>query len=184
MLARRSAQRRRIVLTDQSNELAVNVIDANWRKWRMCWCLVRGRLVKTVTLPDGTTKDFPILNARVTIYEVDALPWIIATLPEEIVWRVRDELLHERLEPRPQVAKFPFPPPPPPEIGLGRRFESSPAAMASRMQTRKLDDTVSVAARPVAETAALQTIAAASSTVELRRALTDSIALVRAYVCL
>jgi hypothetical protein len=48
----------------------------------------------TVTLPNGTVQERPLCNTRVTICEVDAsFPSIIARLPGDLVYRLRDEWL-------------------------------------------------------------------------------------------
>ena len=81
-----------------------------WQPWpRLCFCWVRGRLVKRVTLPDGSTMDLPICNARVTVCEVDRWPLWIARLPDRDILRLRDDLLDRVLKPLP----FPIPGPDP-----------------------------------------------------------------------
>ena len=41
-----------------------------------CICHVTGRLIKYVTLPDGTVQELPICNARVHVCEVDRIQWL------------------------------------------------------------------------------------------------------------
>lgn len=53
--------------------------------WPWCWCLVRGTVVRT--------DDRPICGARVHVCEVDAIPLIIARLPDRDLLRLRDDLL-------------------------------------------------------------------------------------------
>jgi hypothetical protein len=67
------------------------VVDKWWK--RSC-CRVRGRVFTKVRLPGGAAQERPLCNARVVICEVDASPrWIITKLPNELVYRLREELL-------------------------------------------------------------------------------------------
>jgi hypothetical protein len=79
-----------------------------WTWWPWCFCRVRGRVVKPVSV-GGDLVDLPVCNARVHICEVDPIWWIIPRLPDPIVFRLRDELLKEIEFPRP----IPLPDPPP-----------------------------------------------------------------------
>lgn len=72
-----------------------------------CWCHLRGRLVKRVTLPNGEIGEQVVCNARVTICEVDRVRLLIEKLPEFEIFRLRDDLLAELRRP------FPVPPRPP-----------------------------------------------------------------------
>ena len=107
-----------------------------WQLWpRLCFCWVRGRLVKRITLPDGSTIDLPICNARVTICEVDRWHWWITRLPDREILRLRDDLIDIvagpiRL-PIPDPDPEPFPGPYP---GLARAaVPAARIAGASRM---------------------------------------------------
>jgi hypothetical protein len=64
--------------------------------------------VRPVTI-SGTTHELPVCNARVHICEVDALPRLILRLPDDIIRRIRDELLVE--------VRRPWPPIPDPDPG-------------------------------------------------------------------
>lgn len=76
---------------------------------RWCLCLVKGKLVKRYYLPDGTTGEQPVCNARVHICEVDRIPIVIERIPDPDIFRLRDDLL-DKLRVKP-----PFPWPPIPE---------------------------------------------------------------------
>lgn len=70
------------------------------KRWHLTCCRVRGRVVVKVRLPDGTTADRPLCNARVVIYEVDrSFPTIVAQLPHHLVFRLRDDLLRAIADP-------------------------------------------------------------------------------------
>ena len=79
-----------------------------WPWWYWCACRVRGRVIKVETL-GGATYEKPVCHARVHICEVDRLPWIIAQLPDDIIYRLRDELIWAIEHPIP----IPNPPDPP-----------------------------------------------------------------------
>ncbi|WP_337876007.1 hypothetical protein [Elioraea sp.] len=84
-----------------------------WPWFKLCACWVRGRLVKRVVLPNGTTRDLPICHARVTLCEIDRWPRLIRALPDRDILRLRDELLEaiRRPIPLPDPPPFAFPGP-------------------------------------------------------------------------
>ena len=77
-----------------------------WKWWWWCKCRVRGRVVKPVTI-NGVTQDMPVCHAHVHVCEVDKLLLIIPRLPDDIIFRLRDELI--------RVIERPFPHPPLPD---------------------------------------------------------------------
>ena len=111
-------------------EIRVQIPRPVWWPWfRLCVCLVRGRLVKRVALPNGTTLDLPICHARVTLCEIDRWPRLIRVLPDRDILRLRDDLLGliRRPIPLPDPPPFAFPgpipdvpAPPPPPLPLSR----------------------------------------------------------------
>lgn len=105
-LTRLGAYETRFSLRDTLKNLDLTLSPAQWRTLLWCICHVAGQVVKRVKLPDGSVKFLPICHARVTICEVDRLPILIQKLPDDILWRLRDELL---VAPK-------FPPEPPEEI--------------------------------------------------------------------
>lgn len=117
-------------------EIRIGIPRPIWWPWfRLCACWVRGRLVKRVVLPNGTTLDLPICHARVTLCEIDRWPRLIRVLPDRDILRLRDDLLDaiRRPIPLPDPPPFAFPgpfpdvPPPPdpaplpPHAGLGEQ---------------------------------------------------------------
>lgn len=90
-----------------------------------CLCLVKGRLVKRITLPDGSLGEQPVCHARVHICEVDRIKLIIDKLPEIDLWRLRDDLL-DKLKVIPEFPPIPEPIPGP-----------DPAPFTSLPQMRK-----------------------------------------------
>jgi hypothetical protein len=81
-----------------------------WPWFRLCACVVRGRLVKRVVLPNGTTLDLPICHARVTLCEIDRWPRLIRVLPDRDILRLRDDLL--------DLIRHPIPIPDPPPLAF------------------------------------------------------------------
>jgi len=82
--------------------------DYHWKVWLWCKCRVRGQVVRPVT-HEGTTQDMPVCYARVHICEVDPVWLLIQRLSDDLIRRLRDELLNI-------IATGKVPPiPPPPE---------------------------------------------------------------------
>jgi hypothetical protein len=74
-------------------------------RWKLSCCRVRGRVVVMVTLPNGTVQERPLCNARVVICEVDrSIPWLIRELPNELIFRIRDEFVAAVPQPLPPIA--------------------------------------------------------------------------------
>jgi hypothetical protein len=92
VLKRRGAYEKRIRLHTEIETLKVAILPPDWTKWLQCKCVVQGRLIKFLTLPDGTTKEMGVCNACVSIYEVDSFPKFILQLPERDLFRLREDL--------------------------------------------------------------------------------------------
>ena len=100
------------------DELIIDIGEGVVAGWILCICTVRGKVVKAVPQPTGVSVDYPVCNARVHICEVDKIPRIIWTIPDDIILRVRDELLVEPFPPDPigpVIRRFPRDLPEPPE---------------------------------------------------------------------
>ncbi|HOW65979.1 MAG TPA: hypothetical protein P5186_16405 [Candidatus Paceibacterota bacterium] len=91
----------------------------HWQWWLWCACRVRGRVVKPVMV-NGVQLDMPVCHARVHICEVDPFWLILKRLPDELIDRLRHELLVAIEKP------FPWPPDPDPP---GPIFRLDPAVM-------------------------------------------------------
>jgi len=127
-LTAKGAYSERVMMrTDESIELAI--APDIWVNWYWCSCVVRGRLVKRITLPDGTTQMLGVCKACVLIYEIDQLARVITELPDERIRKLRDDILKviERRPPWPPVLReefevdIPEPPGPMPDALHGVR---------------------------------------------------------------
>jgi hypothetical protein len=155
----------------------------------LCACHVRGRLVKRVTLPDGTISEQAVCNARVHICEVDRIPWIIARLPDRDILRLRDDLLELIGRPiLPPPPPEPFPPVPEPGPGPipgpgptpGPRPGPRPQELARGMAAAR--HAIAGQATPIAERTMLA-LRSERSAVQLRRSLIDLGDLIRIFLC-
>jgi hypothetical protein len=108
--------------------------DILWPGWKWCTCRVRGRVLKVETL-GGVTYEKRVCHARVHICEVDRLPFIISVLPEEALWRLRDELIVALERPFPPD---PNPPDPPFRIDPGD-LQPAPLLRAANVFGRRDD---------------------------------------------
>lgn len=90
--------------------------------WCFAFCRVRGRVSKNFMI-DGHYENRPICNARVHICEIDKIWWLLPRIPDDILVRIPDFILHPEL---PIPIPHPFPDPPPFERipGLGPLFEA------------------------------------------------------------
>lgn len=97
-----------------------------WRHWLYCMCRVRGRVVRPVSV-GGTVQDMPVCRARVHICEVDRLPDLILRLPDDVIYRIRDDFFRELERP----IRFPIPLPDPPPFEFDPRVvDPSPPNIA------------------------------------------------------
>ena len=141
---------------------------------RWCFCVVRGRLVKRFTLPNGTVKTLPVCNARVHVCEVDRFRLVLETLPEREILRLRDDLLDK-------LRVVPWPRPPIPDPGpltgpLTGPFNTRSALSAAPAMA-------SSAAQPQAMELAATALASTRSVAQLRARLIDLSSLIIIHLC-
>jgi hypothetical protein len=150
------------VLLRPGIDLKIPVVDAKW--WRRACCRVRGRVVVTVTLPDGRTIQRPLCSARVIICEVDtSLRAIIDRLPNDLLFRLRREWLNAV------------------RLGTGVDVETNAAAGAIREGLRHVHREEAEA--PLASLAALSAVEVAPSAAVLRSRILDHLDLLKPYWC-
>lgn len=189
---RRLGAYERFLRVDFEDFPTLEIPEWGWSPWFPCTCQVRGRVVSRLDLPDGTSIDLPICNARVTICEVDRIPRIIWHLPDDIIWRLKDELL-EVLRPPiplpdppladpPLPEGPPFPPPPPrwgipdpanPGLAVPRLAEVPVGAMSTQLRSQ-------IVTTRSAEVISLET---ARSATRIRATLVDLSDLLLPYIC-
>ena len=139
ILIRHGAYEKRFRLASDNNMLVLDIYRHDWARWVLCPCVVHGRLIKRIELPDNTTQDLGVCSACVKIYEVDKFPRLIFRLPVKELYRLRDDLrvildngpieLPPRELPPEFGPKVWPPPPPPPPI---RRFVKAPFTKISK----------------------------------------------------
>jgi len=124
--------------------------EIHWHHWRWCSCRVRGRVIRPVEIA-GTTTELPVCHARVHICEVDRWPYLIARLPDPLVFRLRDELLLELERP----IRWPRPLPDPPPFRFDPKIlDPSPENLARQIQpeeSRLIQDLDTTAINPQPE---------------------------------
>jgi hypothetical protein len=159
------------------------VPEVLWPWWYWCSCRVRGRVIKIETL-GGATYEKPVCHARVHICEVDRLPWLIARLPDDLIYRLRDDLLRAIERPIP----IPNPPDPPFDIDPGY-IDPAPVFNRAASVFGKLDASkVMLNPQPLPPKAAAMTFEmraalTAGSTALVRDALIRNVELIRIYWC-
>lgn len=171
-LVRRGGYEKRVRLANEDAILDLVVFPHDWRTWLLCPCVVRGRLVKRIPLPDGTTQELGVCHACIKIYEVDKISRIILRLPERDLFRLRDDLLRivEKPAPWPPEILSPFPPPPP------KRMSAAvvPMSMAGPVDSPLSGNKVRAALEPLAHT---------TSATQLRNMLLARTEMLEVYIC-
>lgn len=165
----------------------IPILPEAWLCWLRGLCTVRGTLLKK-TVNDGINIDMPVCHATVEVYEVD--PWfiILPRLPDLVIERFRDIILHP----------IPLPDPIPdfdPPIPIPRPLPD-PAPFANEVGVRLFDQVERNVAQPTIRTNIqpvelqsedinkLRLIASTANTFQFRNALLDYAELVRPIFCL
>jgi hypothetical protein len=178
-------------------ERLYTIPEIYWRWWRWCRCQVRGKVVKPVEV-GGVVYDKPVCNARVHICEVDRWPWIIWRLPDDVVFRLREELVKVRPIPEPDPPVFRFDPAviDPSPVNVARMVKSQltlasraaapkAASLAAGVASRVALNPQPLPPRTLAEELPLATRASlgSSSATVVRQALADNLTIIRPWIC-
>lgn len=176
-----------------------------WENWFWRHCRVRGKVIKSLNL-SGINYELPVVGARVHIDEVDKIKLLLPRIPEESIFRLRDELIELLEQPR---TKFPWPPPEPDpwwmegealvkeNLALPRSRTQSTSMAASLFGKASL---VSINPQPEPpgprmalkskQSPMLQTLSAetqtalfSNSTQAVRKALIDNASILQPYLC-
>jgi hypothetical protein len=192
---------KRVRIDSKKPRVDIAIVASIWKIWWLCSCVVRGRLVKRITMPDGTTREMPICNSRVTICEVDSIPKIIFRLPDDLLYKLKDIIIREPFpfppgpDPVPDPIPDPWPgPDPSPEarvildnLRLSRVERNSPltekveAAISS--ERKSITQLESISKQNINISAKVETLKLASSTAELRNRIADLGELIRPLFC-
>ncbi|HKR01114.1 MAG TPA: hypothetical protein VJT09_10600, partial [Pyrinomonadaceae bacterium] len=168
LVSRLGASEERLKLDPKNPKIQLRIPGPIWKRWPLCHCVVRGRVIKRQPQPDGTVRDLPICNSRVFIYEVDVLPNIILRLPDPIVVRLRDELIREVTRPiRPIPIPKPFP--------GGLRPEPAEDSDSPVASIALPDTATQLRVRALAQTTSIS---------HIRQSLADLHLIIRPYLCL
>jgi len=144
-----------------------NILDG----WHLCFCTVQGRVLKT-------PGDYPICNARVHICEVDRIWRFLDLLPDDDLFRLRDELLDLIDQPELPDPPFPFPRPDPPPMGPRRQIFDARSEAAQSSERIEIAQMVSNVSRTTRR--ALQS----NARVQVQEALLQHADLIRQFLCL
>lgn len=190
-LRRRGAHERRLRLDPDAREIEISLHEPDWTRWLLCPCTVRGRVIVRVPLPDGTVREMPVCNTRVTICEVDRVPRIIWRLPDHLLYRLRDELLEAIRNPLPLpdpppdlidpgvIDPVPEPPRPLPELHEISGLETAPQSLTRTGQRALIKESA-----PDTMRRRVESVAISRSTTELREQLIDVADLIIPYLCI
>ncbi len=145
-------------------------------KWFTCSCLVRGRLVKRVPMPDGTTQLWGVCHACIKIYDVDPFPLAIAKIPDHELFRLRDDLIKilKKWPPVPPEEVLPPIPPRPPAFSQRERMSRTPDLNAG------VDE---VQADSVSHASGLESVLSLNSATQLRHAFMADSGLIKKLAC-
>lgn len=151
--------------------------DLNYQYWWMCSCRVTGRVTKRVFV-GGAWQVMPVCRARVHICEVDRWPILIKRFPDEIIFRIRDEII---------ATKWPIPPIPDP--GPRRGFEIDfPVQRINTLATRAMERKapameISPGEFSIAQNSFKAQLASGNSAFQIRRELLENYHLIYPYFC-
>lgn len=174
--------RKRFLLDQPSLELIIPPYE--FRYW--CRCLVKGRLIKHVTLPNGTVAEWPICNSRVHICEVDIWRLVLPKIPDLDIYRLRDDLLDRlRVIPRP-TPPFPIPPRPLFEVGVPS-LPSTHVSISAEIRSSGLRK-IAADINPIEllsneHKQAVYTLARSDSIAQIKQSLIDLELVIRPYLC-
>ncbi|QOJ23397.1 MAG: hypothetical protein HRU78_06780 [Gammaproteobacteria bacterium] len=167
--------------------------EINWKWWLWCACRVRGTVVRPVVIA-GEHHEMPVCHARVHVCEVDRLYLLIPRLPDDIIRRIRDELL--------ELIEIPIPRPPepdPPPFRFDAAIRDISARNIAKMQAVSVTQNASLL-KPGAKVTlnpqplppkaasmdipfALKSGLTSASVTIIRQALLDHHVLIRPYLC-
>jgi hypothetical protein len=151
--------------------------ELNFKYWWWCKCRVTGRVTKKVFV-GGAWQTLPVCRARVHICEVDRWPILIQRFPDEIIYKIRDEII---------ATKWPVPPIPDP--GPRRDFEiERPISRINTLASRAMQSKAVAIKNVTGDFSFAQNnfkaqLASGNSVFQLRRELLENYHLIFPYFC-
>lgn len=156
--------------------------ELKYKYWWRCSCRVTGRVTKKVFI-GGAWQIMPVCKAKVHICEVDRWPILIQRFPDDIIRKIREELIR---------VKWPIPPIPDP--GPLKAFDLSFALKPARQKLSKAVTGATARSMPaVANTTTEQfsfglnslkaQLLSNNSVYHLRQELSESFQLIHPYIC-
>jgi hypothetical protein len=89
-----AAVEKRVFITTQVPELRVKLPRLDLKFWIPACCRVKGKVFRSINMPNGKVRKASLCNARILIFDVDhTWPFLIAKIPNDLVFRLRDELM-------------------------------------------------------------------------------------------
>jgi hypothetical protein len=170
-------------LTALKNRKAITISIPDYIIPIWCFCLVRGKLVTQKTTPDDQNIELPVCNARVHICEVDKFRFIIPTLPDDIVFRLRDDLIDLLKNPPTPIdpdIPDPIPDPPIPEPPIPTPSFARTANL-SRENTNSFSSNLSLTNHSISQP--VIQLQQAHSAAMIRQQLLDRSDLLRLFLC-
>ncbi|MCW4006365.1 MAG: hypothetical protein NWF04_07215 [Candidatus Bathyarchaeota archaeon] len=180
---------------DLHKAVEIRVVSKQVLCWLLSACVVQGTVVKRV-VSGGIAMDLPVCNATVEIYEVDAIPKIIAKLPLDIIERIREFLIDPPppepvINPRYEIDIGPLPPQPLVIGDLKTKTQlmeevEKPAAMMLKKSSCEAAVTENSALSLLegGETKKLRVLAKSTSGEQFRQVLINNAPLVKSIICL
>lgn len=157
------------------------VPELKYKYWWRCSCRVTGRVTKKV-FSGGAWQIMPVCKARVHICEVDRWPVIIRRFPDDIIYKIRDEIIR---------IKWPIPPIPDPGPlrNINSPFETGGIStkLKRAVPAKAIIETKQVSAEADQFSFGLNSLkaqlASGNSVHRIRQELADSFHLIYPYIC-
>jgi hypothetical protein len=151
--------------------------DLKYKYWWWCNCRVTGRVTKKVFV-GGAWQTLPVCKARVHICEIDRWPILIQRFPDDIIFRIRDEII---------ATKWPVPPIPDPgplkEFEIERPFKRINTLATRSLQTKAATVQLAASDFSFAQNNFKAQLASGNSVIQLRRELLENYHLIFPYFC-
>jgi hypothetical protein len=151
--------------------------DLKYKYWWWCSCRVTGRVTKKVFV-GGAWQTLPVCKARVHVCEIDRWPILIQRFPDNVILRIRDEII---------ATKWPVPPIPDPgplkDFEIERPFSRIKTLATRSLQTKNANVQLAASDFSFAQNNFKAQLASGNSVIQLRRELLENYHLIFPYFC-